>query len=161
MEVSYCISGKTKHLRGYRILPRQPDNIYPPADHSSISEDIAAATRKPRDSSNAPEVIRKHSRTRTASLGRRKSVVLLDDSGKVLKTFSSQHKASLELGLTPSEVSYAVRGCRLIKVSFIRILLILQMCVVSGTFYVPTRRVSCYPCCTVREQPAPFRIGAW
>lgn len=129
--MSYCISGKTKHVRGYRILPRRPDNIYPPADHSSTSEDIAAATSKPCDSSNALEVIRKHRRSRTASLGKRKSVVLLDESGKVLKTFSSQHEASLELGLTPSEVSNAVRGCRLMKVCFVRILILLQKSVVK------------------------------
>ena len=94
--------------------------MYPPADdaRSSAKLSSSAATNKTHGSPNATEVSRKPHSSRIVPSSRKKAVVLLDDTGRVIEAFSSQHEASLKLGLSPSEVSYAVRGSRLLaKVS--------------------------------------------
>ena len=45
-----------------------------------------------------------------------KAVVLLDTAGSVLRAFVSQSKAATALGLSPPQVSFAVRGGNIIKV---------------------------------------------
>jgi hypothetical protein len=45
-----------------------------------------------------------------------KAVVLLDDGGNVLQAFASQSRAASALGLSPPQVTRAVRGGNVTKV---------------------------------------------
>lgn len=69
---------------------RRPGNLYPPVEAS-------------RD-------------THASGLNAGKAVVLLDSTGEVLQKFASQSEAGAALGLSPVQVSNAVRGSRVAKV---------------------------------------------
>jgi len=54
--------------------------------------------------------------SQASKLSAGKAVVLLDSTGKVLQKFASQSEAGAALGLSPAQVSNAVRGSRVAKV---------------------------------------------
>ena len=94
--MSCCVTGKAQRANGFRILPRRADHQYPPT--------ADALNPKARPGAAASDSYRI------------KAVVLLDDAGNVLRAFESQSKAASALGISPSQVTFAVRGDNVTKV---------------------------------------------
>jgi hypothetical protein len=70
--------------------------------------------------------------SQASKLSAGKAVVLLDSTGKVLQKFASQSEAGAALGLSPAQVSNAVRGSRVAKVGMFYIQTIFGF----ATFYM-------------------------
>jgi len=116
-----------RRVRGCRILLRRSDNTYPPAQVvQKIGNATATAPSNLSEQSNTIDLSRKRRCLPTAPAGsnsssssaphEKKAVVLLDSSGKVLKSSISQSEAGVALGLFPIQVSNAVRGSRIAHV---------------------------------------------
>jgi len=107
---------RIQKANGCRIFQRRPDNIYPPIavadgtrpESTSKVQSVASRLTGP---SNASENYYFSAKSVSSSMQRaRNAVVLLDEAGKVLRSFGSPSEAVVALALTLQAVSKALQG---------------------------------------------------